>query len=85
MANIEDARKISSEFLKKTLTIEDVRVIKAARVDDGWEAEAEAYEESSFIKALGLPTRVMDRNVYTVRLDDHLEVQSFERKGEEKR
>ncbi|MBM4349707.1 MAG: hypothetical protein FJ106_07460 [Deltaproteobacteria bacterium] len=85
MANIEDARKISSEFLKKTLNIEDVRVIKAARGDDGWEAEAEAYEESSFIKALGLPTRVMDRNVYTVRLDDHLEVQSFERKGEEKR
>lgn len=85
MANIEDARKISSEFLKKTLNIEDVRVIKAARVGEDWEAEAEAYEESSFIKALGLPTRVMDRNVYTVKLDEHLEVQSFERKGEEKR
>ena len=85
MANIEEARKISSEFLKKTLNVKEIKVIKAARVQDGWEAEAEAYEESSFIKALGLPTRVMDRNVYTVKLDEHLEVQSFERKGEEKR
>jgi len=85
MANIEEIRRISAEFLKKTLDLKDVKVIKAARVGDDWEAEAEAYEESSFIKALGLPTRVMDRNVYTVRLDDHLEVQSFERKTQEKR
>jgi hypothetical protein len=85
MANIEEAGKISIEFLKKTLNIEDVKVVKAARVDDGWEAEAEAYEESSFIKSLGLPTRVLDRNLYTVKMDDHLEVQSFERKTQEKR
>ena len=85
MANIEEAREISSEFLKKTLNVKEIKVIKAVRVQDGWEAEAEAYEESSFIKALGLPTRVMDRNIYIVNLDEHLEVQSFERKGEEKR
>ncbi len=85
MVNIEEVRRISAEFLKNILNLKDVKVIKAARVGEDWEAEAEAYEESSFIKALGLPTRVMDRNVYTVKLDEHLEVQSFERKGEEKR
>jgi hypothetical protein len=85
MVNIEEVRRISAEFLKNTLNLKDVKVIKAARVGEDWEAEAEAYEESSFIKALGLPTRVMDRNVYTLKLDEHLEVQSFERKGEEKR
>jgi hypothetical protein len=85
MVNIEEVRRISAEFLKNTLNLKDVKVIKAARVGEDWEAEAEVYEESSFIKALGLPTRVMDRNVYTVKLDEHLEVQSFERKGEEKR
>ena len=85
MVNIEEVRRISAEFLKNTLNLKDVKVIKAARVGEDWEAEAEAYEESSFIKALGLPTRVMDRNVYTVKLDEHLEVQSFERKGEERR
>lgn len=82
MANIEKAGRAVSEFLKKTLNVKDVRVIKASKIGDGWETEAEVYEESSFIKALGLPTRVQDRNVYTVRLDDNLEVQSYERKSQ---
>ena len=82
MANIEEARKISSEFLKKTLNVKEVKVIKVAKADNGWEAEAEVYEESSFIKSLGLPTRLQDRNIYTVKLDDHFEVQSYERKSQ---
>jgi hypothetical protein len=85
MANIEEAGRISAEFLKNTLKLQDVKVIKASRDGDGWETEAEVYEESSFIKSLGLPTRVQDRNVYTVKLDEHLGVQSFERKTQEKR
>jgi hypothetical protein len=84
MANIEEARKISSEFLKKTLNVKEVKVIKVAKADNGWEAEAEVYEESSFIKSLGLPTRLQDRNIYTVKLDDHFEVQSYERKSQER-
>jgi hypothetical protein len=84
MANIEEARKISSEFLKNTLNVKDVKVIKAGKVGDGWEAEAEVYEESSFIKSLGLPTRMQDRNIYGVKLNDNLEVQSYERRGQEK-
>ncbi len=82
MANIEEVKKAVIEFLKKTLNIKDVKVIKATKVDDGWEAEAEVYEESSFIKALGLPTRVQDRNIYTARLNSSLEVESYERKGQ---
>jgi hypothetical protein len=82
--NIEEARKISSEFLKNTLNVKDVKVIKAGKVGDGWEAEAEVYEESSFIKSLGLPTRVQDKNIYGVKLNDNLEVQSYERRGQEK-
>jgi hypothetical protein len=81
MANIEEARKISSEFLKKTLNVKEVKVIKVAKAGNVWEAEAEVYEESSFIKSLGLPTRVQDRNIYTVRLEDNLEIQSYERKS----
>ena len=79
MANIEEARKISSEFLKKTLNIKEAKVIKIAKVGDGWEAEVEVYEESSFIKSLGLPTRIQDRNIYAIKLEDNLEVQSYER------
>jgi hypothetical protein len=80
MANIEEARKAVAEFLRKTLNVKDVKVIKAANVSDGWESEAEVYEESSFIKSLGLPTRVQDRNIYSIKLNDDLEVQSYERK-----
>ena len=82
MANINDARRVVDEFLKKTLEAKDVKMIKTAKVGDGWEAEAEVYEESSFIKSLGLPTRVRDRNIYLVKLNDGLEVESYERKGQ---
>ena len=82
MADIEEAKKAVAEFLRKTLNVKDVKVIKAAKVGDGWEAEAEVYEESSFIKSLGLATRVQDRNIYAVKLNDSLEVESYERKGQ---
>jgi hypothetical protein len=82
MSNIEDVRKAVAEFLKKALNVKDVKVIKVTKIGEGWETEAEVYEESSFIKSLGLPTRVQDRNIYAVKLSGSLEVESYERKGE---
>jgi len=82
MAKIEDARKAVAEFLKKALDVKDVKVIKMTKVSGGWETESEVYEESSFIKSLGLPTRVQDRNIYVVKLNDSLGVESYERKGQ---
>jgi len=81
MANIGEAGQAVVEFLKNTLNVQDVKVIKATKVDDGWEAEAEVYEESSFLKSVGLPTKVQDRNIYAVKLSDNLEVESYEREG----
>ena len=82
MANVEETRKAVVEFLKKTINIKDAQVIKVSKAGDGWETEAEVYEESSFIKALGLSTKVQDRNIYVIKLDAKLEVQSYERKGQ---
>ncbi len=82
MANMEEVRKMASEFLKGAIDVKGEKVIKVAKVDGGWEAEVEVYEESSFIKSLGLPTRVQDRNIYGVKLNDSLEVESYERKGQ---
>ena len=82
MADVEEARKAAGEFLKRTLNARDGKVIKVTKVSDGWDTEVEVYEESSFIKALGLPTRVQDRNVYAVKLNNNLEVEAFERKGQ---
>ena len=81
MATIEETGAKAVEFVKKTLRLADARVVRAARGESGWEVEVEVYEESAFIKALGLPTRVRDRNIYLVSLDDQLSVQSYERKG----
>ena len=81
MATIEETGVKAVEFVKKTLRLTDARVVRAARGESGWEVEVEVFEESAFIKALGLPTRVRDRNVYVVNLDDELNIQSYERKG----
>ena len=81
MSNIEEAKKAVTEFLKKTLSVKDVTVIKVSKVGDGWESEAEVFEASSFIKSLGLSTKVQDRNIYVVKLNGELDVESYERKG----
>lgn len=80
MRTIEDAGDQASIFVRKRLGIDDAKVIRAAPGDAGWEVEVEVYEESAFIKALGLHTHVRDRNIYLVKEDDQLNVQSFERK-----
>ncbi len=72
--------KAASDFLMQALHAVEVHVIGVKRIPEGWEAQAEVYEESAFIKALGLPTRVRDRNLYVVMEDNQLEVTSFERK-----
>ena len=81
MANIAETGRAVVEFLKGMLDVEQVKVIKVTKVDGGWETEAEVYEESSFLKSLGLPSRIQDRNIYLVKLDDDLEIESYERQG----
>jgi hypothetical protein len=81
MTGIEDAKNTATEFLKRALGVQDVKVIGATKVDNEWHLEAEVYEENSFLKTLGLPTRVQDRNIYDVKLSDDLEIESYERQG----
>ena len=81
MIGIEKAKNTVVEFLQKALNVKDVKIIGATKVDNEWHIEAEVYEENSFLKSLGLPTRVQDRNIYIVKLNDSLEVESYERQG----
>jgi len=79
---IDQVSEAIRSFFKKTLGT-DAKVIKITKSEDGWVGEAEIYEESSFIKSLGLPSRVQDRNTYEIKLDpDTLEVTSYTRKEE---
>jgi hypothetical protein len=81
MTDIETVSKTVAEFLRRVLSTDIVRVVGVNRAADAWEVEAEAFEESSFLKALGLPSRVRDKNLYKVRLSAALEVESYEREG----
>ena len=78
---IEEVGTAIKNFFKKTLG-RDANVIKVKKSPDGWTGEAEIYEESSFIKSLGLFTKVQDRNIYEIKLTDTLEVVSYARKEE---
>ena len=81
MISIQEAKNAVVEFLQKALDSKNVKVIGATKIDNQWHIEAEVYEESSFLKSIGLPTRVLDRNIYDVKLNDNLEVESYERQG----
>ena len=52
MAEVAEASMISTEFLRSNLEVKGIKVIKITRLQDGWEAEAEVFEESAFIKSL---------------------------------
>ena len=81
MTGIQEAKNMVVEFLQKALEVTNVKVIGAMKIDNEWHIEAEVYEENSFLKSLGLPTKVQDRNIYVVKLSDSLEVESYERQG----
>jgi len=81
MTGIKEAKGIVVEFLQRVLDANDVKVIGATKVDNQWHMEAEVYEENSFLKSLGLPTKVRDRNIYEVRLNNNMDVESYERQG----
>ena len=78
--SIEKIHQTIKDFVKKNLG-QDSKIIGITKSNDGWLGEAEVYEESSFIKALGLHTKVQDRYVYQVELTENLEVVSYSRKN----
>jgi len=78
---IEEVGKAIKDFLKEVLD-KDSKVIKIEKSQEGWIGKAEVFEESAFIKSLGLPTKVQDRNIYEIKLADKLEVNSYARKEE---
>ncbi|MCF7888878.1 MAG: hypothetical protein K9L78_02040 [Victivallales bacterium] len=76
---IFEVRKIVKEFLQESFG-QDAEIIQIKKTEEGWLCEGVIYEESAFIKSVGLPTKVQDRNVYAVELTDDLEIISYMRK-----
>ena len=74
--NIVVAKETIKSFLEEHIG-SAAQVLKVAKTDKGWMGKAAIYEDSSFIKSLGLKTNVQDRNIYVVELADNMEVISF--------
>lgn len=69
------------EFIKEMLDKEG-NVVKANKTDKGWEVEVEVIEQSEYMKRIGIPKPVYDKNVYRVILDQNFELVSYERKAQ---
>jgi len=78
---IDEVRAVIEDFFKSTLK-KNSKIMRITKEDDGWSGDAEIYEESSFIKSIGLPTKVQDRNIYEIKLNDELDVMSYGLKEE---
>ncbi|MFH1295859.1 MAG: hypothetical protein ABIJ04_01120 [Bacteroidota bacterium] len=78
MSTIIDVKKSVVKFLKENIKCYDVTVIKIGKVKESWNSIAEVYEDDSFLKSMNLPPKQV-RLFYSVRMDDKLEITSFER------
>jgi hypothetical protein len=78
MSNIIDVKKAAVKFLKENIKCYDVTVVKVEKVREIWNSVAEVYEDDSFLKSMNLPPKQV-RLFYSVKMDETLEVTSFER------
>ena len=78
---IDEVRAVIEDFFKSTLK-KNSKIMRITKEEDGWSGDAEIYEESSFIKSIGLLTKVQDRNIYYIKLNDELDVMSYGLKEE---
>ncbi len=78
MSNIIDVKKEVVKFLKENINCYDVTVIKIEKGKENWKSIAEVYEDDSFLKSMNLPPKKI-RLFYLVKMDENLEITSFER------
>jgi len=78
MSNIIEAKKEVVKFVKENINSYDVTVIKIGKIQDMWSAVTEVYEDDSFLKSMNLPPKQV-RLYYSIKMDENLEITSFER------
>ncbi|MFA5816223.1 MAG: hypothetical protein WC865_11435 [Bacteroidales bacterium] len=78
MSKIIEVKKTVVMFLKENISCYDVTVVKIEKVNETWNAVAEVYEDDSFLKSMNMPPKQV-RLFYSVKMDESLEVTSFER------
>lgn len=78
MSKIIEVKKNVAKFLKENINCYDITVIKIEKEKENWNSVAEVYEDDSFLKSMNLPPKKV-RLFYSVKMDENLEILSFER------
>lgn len=81
-SKLSGARAAIQQFLTTELGARELRITKIAPIrhgDGGWSAEAEILVPNLEVKMLGLPLtqEVLERETYTVELDEDLTVRAY--------
>lgn len=79
IAKVRDKVK---RFLKETIEVDGVRIVRVDKVDGGWLAEADVAAKNQYLASIKPEYRVFEKEHYVVRLSNDLEVSSYKRVGD---
>ena len=79
---ISEVRDKVEKFLKETLGAEGVRIVTVEKDNGGWVTEAEVAVKNQYLTAVKPEYKVIEKELYIVKLDANLEVSSYKRKEE---
>ncbi|MDA8157311.1 MAG: hypothetical protein M0Z52_12810 [Actinomycetota bacterium] len=73
---IEEVDQAVIAFLKDVLHADEgcIRILQTARIRGGWSVDAGVLEKNRFLESLGLPMSLREVNVYSITLNNDLEV-----------
>ncbi len=78
---IDKAIKSAAKFLKENLKKEGT-LLKAGKVEGGWEVNFEVVEKDKYIATIAPQSTTYARNNYVVKLDSKFDVISYENIGQ---
>ena len=79
---ISQVRDKVEKFLKETIGAEGIRIVTVEKDNGGWVAEAEVAVKNQYLASVKPEYKVIEKELYIVKLDANLEVSSYKRKEE---
>jgi hypothetical protein len=79
---IAKVRDTVKDFLKETIEVDGVRIVRINKADGGWVAEADVAAKNQYLSSIKPEYRVFEKEHYIVKLDSNLEVSSYRRMGD---
>ena len=79
---ISQVRDKVRKFLKETIEAEGIRIVTVEKDNGGWVAEAEVAVKNQYLASVKPEYKVIEKELYIIKLDANLEVSSYKRKEE---